>query len=127
MGKMTDIQIRAWVKNGENFEGRSDGDGLYLSFPKNYSSPMWKFRYRFAGKQRIMNMGSYASLSLAKAREAARELSARGALGYDVAGEKHLPLREIVADYSLRSLCCCRDGKRGVARTARLVAVRSPT
>lgn len=57
MGKLTDIQIRAWIKNGEHFEGRSDGDGLYLSFPANYSSPMWRFRYRFAGKQRIMNMG----------------------------------------------------------------------
>ncbi len=58
MGKLTDIQIRAWVKNGEHFEGRSDGDGLYLSFPESYSSPMRRFRYRFAGKQRIMNMGS---------------------------------------------------------------------
>lgn len=64
MGKLTDIQIRAWIKNGEHFEGRSDGDGLYLSFPENYSSPMWRFRYRFAGKQRIMNMGSFASLPL---------------------------------------------------------------
>lgn len=28
MGKLTDIQIRAWVRNGERFEGRSDGMGL---------------------------------------------------------------------------------------------------
>jgi integrase len=97
MGKLTDIQIRAWIKGGERFEGRSDGDGLYLSFPKSYSSPSWKFRYRFAGKQRIMNMGSYASLPLAKARETARELSAKVALGYDVAGEKQERKKEAVA------------------------------
>lgn len=35
-----------------------------------------------------MGIGSYAELSLARARETARELSARVALGYDVAGEK---------------------------------------
>ena len=80
MGKLTDIQIRAWIRSGERFEGRSDGDGLYLSFPASASSPVWKFRYRFAGKQRIMNMGGFASLSLAKARETARELSAKVAL-----------------------------------------------
>lgn len=35
-----------------------------------------------------MWIGSYGDLTLAKARERARELSARVALGYDVAGEK---------------------------------------
>ena len=29
MGKLTDIQIRAWIKAGERFEQRGDGDGLY--------------------------------------------------------------------------------------------------
>jgi hypothetical protein len=32
MGKLTDMQIKAWIKAGERFEGRSDGDGLYLSY-----------------------------------------------------------------------------------------------
>lgn len=27
MSKLTDIQIRKWIKAGEWFEGRSDGDG----------------------------------------------------------------------------------------------------
>ncbi len=59
MGKLTDIQIRAWIKNGEHFEGRSDGDGLYLSFPENYSSPMWRFRYRFAGNKHRLAKGKF--------------------------------------------------------------------
>ncbi|MGP8847768.1 Arm DNA-binding domain-containing protein, partial [Enterobacter hormaechei] len=51
-------------------------------------SPSWRFRYKFSGKQRAMVIGSYAELSLSKARETAKELAARVALGYDVAGEK---------------------------------------
>ncbi|MGW02397.1 site-specific integrase [Salmonella enterica] len=88
MPKLTDIQIKAWIKSGERFEGRSDGNGLYLCFPKNYAIPFWRFRYRFVGKQRAMVIGTYAELSLAKARETAKSLSAQVALGHDVAGEK---------------------------------------
>ncbi|WP_196063621.1 MULTISPECIES: site-specific integrase [unclassified Enterobacter] len=88
MAKMTDIQIKAWIRADERFEARSDGNGLSLCFPKKYAVPFWRFRYRFSGKQRVMGIGSYAELSLAKARETAKELSARVALGYDVAGEK---------------------------------------
>ncbi|MBN7767358.1 tyrosine-type recombinase/integrase [Pectobacterium brasiliense] len=88
MAKLTDMQIRAWIKAGERFEGRSDGNGLYLSYRENYQTPVWRFRYKFAGKSRVMMIGSYAELSLSKARETTKELSARVALGYDVAGEK---------------------------------------
>ena len=88
MGKLTDIQIKAWIKAGERFEGKSDGDGLYLSYRESYQVPIWRFRYKFAGKPRVMGIGSYTELSLSEARKLARELSARVALGYDVAGEK---------------------------------------
>lgn len=88
MGKLTDLQIKAWLKAGERFEGRSDGNGLYLCYRESFASPKWRFRYRFAGKARAMWIGSYAELSLAKARETAKLLSARVSLGYDVAGEK---------------------------------------
>lgn len=83
MAKLTDIQIKAWIKSGERF----DGNGLYLCFPKNYAIPFWRFRYRFVGKQRAMVIGTYAELSLAKARETAKTLSAQVALGHDVAGK----------------------------------------
>ncbi|HIC4679502.1 TPA: tyrosine-type recombinase/integrase, partial [Salmonella enterica subsp. enterica serovar Schwarzengrund] len=59
-----------------------------LCFPENYSVPFWRLRYRFAGKQRSLVIGTYTELSLAKARAKAKEQSARVALGYDVAGEK---------------------------------------
>lgn len=88
MAKLTDIQIRAWIKAGERFEGRSDGNGLYLRYRAGDKVPAWRFRYKFSGKKRVMQIGSYGELSLAKARETAKELSARVALGFDVAGEK---------------------------------------
>lgn len=97
MGKLTDIEIRAWIKAGERFEGRADGDGLYLRFREGDTAPTWRFRYRFDGKQRVMNLGSYAVLSLANARRTAKEMSARVALGYDVAGEKQERKREAIA------------------------------
>lgn len=88
MGKLTDVQIRNWIKAGERFEQRGDGDGLFLSYRENFANPIWRFRYRFAGKPRVMNLGSYSVLSLADARKTAKELRARVALGYDVAAEK---------------------------------------
>ncbi|HGX3622928.1 TPA: Arm DNA-binding domain-containing protein, partial [Escherichia coli] len=86
--KLTDIQIRAWIKAGERFDARADGNGLYLCFPEKYNAPFWRYRYRMAGKQRAMHIGSYSDLSLSKARATVKELAARVALGHDVAGEK---------------------------------------
>lgn len=88
MGKLSDVTIRSWIKAGERFEGRSDGDGLVLAWRPNRSAPTWRLRYRFAGKARIMDLGSYSDLPLAAARQAAKELRAKVALGHDVAGEK---------------------------------------
>ncbi|MBX9265978.1 tyrosine-type recombinase/integrase [Chromobacterium violaceum] len=88
MAKLTDMQIKAWIKAGERFEGKSDGDGLWLRYRPADKLPVWRYRYRFEGKQRTMQIGTYGEFSLAKARETARELAARVALGYDVAGEK---------------------------------------
>jgi len=88
MGELSDIQIRAWIRASERFEGRSDGDGLVLCWRESYATPVWKLRYRFAGKARVMNIGSYRDLSLADARKTAKELRAKISLGHDVAGEK---------------------------------------
>jgi hypothetical protein len=86
--RLTDTQIRAWIKAGEHFAGRSDGGGLTLVYRPNFAAPQWRFRYRLARKARVMNLGSYTTLSLAKARQTAKELRARVCLGFDVAAEK---------------------------------------
>ncbi len=97
MGKLTDIQIRNWIKADERFDMRGDGEGLYLSFRNDFATPLWRFRYRFNSKQRVMNLGSYAVLSLADARKTAKELRARVAMGHDVAGEKQERKKAAVA------------------------------
>lgn len=83
MAKFTDVQIRAWIKAGKRFEGRADGNGLYLRHTEADRSPSCQFRYKFAGKSRAMLIVSYSEISLSKARD-----MARFSLGYDVAGEK---------------------------------------
>ncbi|TXL12386.1 integrase [Methylococcaceae bacterium HT4] len=88
MAKLTDIQIKSWIKNNVRFEGKSDGGGLYLSYRNTFAIPIWRYRYRYAGKQRVMNIGNYGQLSLADARKQVKELSAKVSLGHDVAGEK---------------------------------------
>ncbi len=98
MAKLSDLDIRNWIKSKEHFDMRGDGDGLYLCYRKDYAMPIWRFRYRFVGKSRIMNIGSYLNLSLADARKMAKGLRARVAMGYDVAGEKQERKREAIAE-----------------------------
>jgi integrase len=97
MAKLSDIQIKSWISKGERFEGKSDGDGLVLSYRKEFAVPVWRFRYRFAGKQRVMNIGTYGQVSLADARKLAKELKLRVALGHDVAAEKQERKAQAVA------------------------------
>jgi integrase len=97
MGKLSDIQIRSWIKASERFDMRGDGDGLYLRYRKVDAAPLWLFRYRFAGKPRMMNLGSYTTLSLSDARKTTKDLRARVSMGHDVAGEKQERKRVAVA------------------------------
>lgn len=90
MAKLTDIQIKAWIKKGEHFEGRADGGGLYLCYREEMAAPMWRFRYRLAGKQRQMFIGSYKDISLQDARRKVKELDAQVTMGHDVAAEKQI-------------------------------------
>ncbi len=43
MSKLSDIQIRNWIKSNERFDMRGDGDGLYLRFSKVDAVPLWRF------------------------------------------------------------------------------------
>jgi len=88
MGKLSDVQIKAWMKAGERFEGRADGGGLVLRYRGGDAVPSWRFRYSIGGQPRVMHLGTYGELSLADARRTVKELRARVLLGHDVAGEK---------------------------------------
>ncbi len=97
MANLSDIQIKSWIKNKVHFEGKSDGGGLYLSYRKTFTTPVFIFRYRFSGKQQKMKIGSYGDMSLADARKQCKELKALVSLGHDVASEKQARKSEAVA------------------------------
>jgi integrase len=64
----------------ENKGYHHDGEGLYLQVSKS-GSKSWVFRYKRGGKRRDMGLGSYPTVSLAKARvkaKLARELHVGG-------------------------------------------------
>lgn len=63
---LSDIQIRRAKPQGKAYT-LNDGLGLSLLIEPN-GSKSWRFRYRFAGKARLMSLGTYDLVSLAEAR-----------------------------------------------------------
>ena len=53
--KLTDIAARK-AKPKEKDYKISDGHGLYLFVKKN-GSKLWRYKYRFAGKERTLSIG----------------------------------------------------------------------
>ncbi|MEY0436244.1 tyrosine-type recombinase/integrase [Providencia huaxiensis] len=74
---LTDIQIRK-AKPKDKAYTLNDGNGLSLLIEPN-GSKGWRFRYRFAGKPKMISFGVYGQISLADARrkrdEAKKQLS----------------------------------------------------
>lgn len=76
---LTDTAIKK-AKPGDKPVKLSDGKGLYL-LVNPISSKLWRWKYRFLGKEKVMSLGAYPDVSLAQARDgmaAARKLLASG-------------------------------------------------
>ena len=71
---LTDLQCRK-AKAGEKDYKLSDAHGLYL-FVTRTGFRSWRWKYRFAGKEKRLVLGSYPDINLSAAREA-RENGAR--------------------------------------------------
>ena len=106
MGKLTDVQIRNWIKAGDPV-AKADGEGLTFTLSAK-GTAAWVLRYRFGGKARELTIGRYPDISLSKARELAAEARVQIQQGRDVAREKQKAtiqraaaktLRELAADY----------------------------
>lgn len=68
------------ARPGEKPYMLTDGNGLHLLVNPN-GSKLWRFRYRFSGKQNFLSLGSFPEITLASARskrDAARRLVAEG-------------------------------------------------
>ena len=64
---LSDAAIRS-AKPKEKPYKLSDGGGLYLLVNPN-GSRLWRLKYRVATKERLLSIGAYPTISLAKARE----------------------------------------------------------
>jgi integrase len=76
---LTDTAIKK-AKPGDKPVKLSDGKGLYL-LVNPVGSKLWRWKYRFLGKEKVMSLGAYPDVSLAQARDgmgAARKLLAGG-------------------------------------------------
>jgi len=78
---LSDAAIRR-VKATEKQQKLSDGGGLFLLVHPN-GSRYWRWKYRVNGKEKLLGMGIYPEVSLAKAREAREEARRLLASGVD--------------------------------------------
>ena len=79
MSGLTDTEIKR-AKATEKAYSMGDGGGLYL-WVKPTGRKLWRWSYRFEGKEKLMSFGKYPDVSLALARDRhteARKLLATG-------------------------------------------------
>jgi hypothetical protein len=78
---LTDAKIRTVLPSDKDIT-LVDGDGLFLLIKPN-NSRLWRFKYRFQGKPKMIGMGSYPVVSLKMARERRGEARTLVASGID--------------------------------------------
>lgn len=108
MGKITDVQIRHWIKAGAPL-AKAQGEVPGLTFTLSSAGvATWILRYRFGGKPRELTLGRYPEFSIAGAKSEAMAARLRIQQGVDVAREKQQTridraaaktFRELATDY----------------------------
>ena len=76
---LSDTKVRN-AKSGPEAYKMADGHGLFL-LVQTTGGKLWRWKYRFDGKEKLMSFGPYPDITLAQARElhaAARHLLASG-------------------------------------------------
>lgn len=89
--KLTDLAVRNAKPGSRNYK-LADGAGLTLLVQAN-GSRLWRFRYRFAGKEKMISFGSYPDVTLSEAREARNQARKILRDGRDPSMEKRRELR----------------------------------
>ena len=79
--RLTDIAIRK-IKPAEKLRKVTDGAGLYLEVAPS-GGKLWRYAYRFGGKQKLLALGKYPDISLQEARKRHAEARERLAQGFD--------------------------------------------
>lgn len=92
---LTDTAVRT-AKPREKLYRLADAAGLCLEVTTT-GSKLWRFRYRFAGKAKMMGLGVYPAVTLAKARERREDARRMLAEGVDPSAYKQAEKRSIAA------------------------------
>lgn len=84
---LTDVKVRNAKPTEKQFK-LFDGDGLFLLvMPPGKKTPngskCWRFKYRFAGKEKLLALGTYPEVSLSDARDKRTEARRQIAAGID--------------------------------------------
>lgn len=85
---LTDRAVRT-SKPQEKPYKLSDGGGLHVVVQPG-GSKLWRLKYRFAGKEKLLSFGSYPSVSIASARQKREEAKKQMTAGLDPAVRKKL-------------------------------------
>lgn len=80
---LSDTQLRALKRPGKATK-LFDGDGLFL-LQTPAGGKWWRLKYRYAGKEKLLSLGTYPEVSLALARDRCFEARKQLAIGLDPA------------------------------------------
>jgi hypothetical protein len=63
---LKELEVRYATKRQKDYK-LADGQGLYVLVRPN-GSKLWRLKYRFGGKEKLLSIGAYPDVSLADAR-----------------------------------------------------------
>jgi len=78
---LSDAKIRK-AEPGEKPYRLYDGDGVYILIMPN-GGKLWRFKYRFAGKEKLISLGTYPDVSLTYMRQLREEARQKVKAGVD--------------------------------------------
>lgn len=84
-----ELQVRSATPRDKPYK-LADGEGLFLLVKPN-GAKLWRMKYRFAGKEKLLSFGSYPEVGLTAARELRLKAKHAIALGEDPMGEMARP------------------------------------
>lgn len=83
---LTDARLRNLKPKDKPYKV-SDYDGLYVLVNPS-GSRLWRFKYRYLAKEKLLSFGKYPQVSLVQARTARDEARAQLASGFDPSMKK---------------------------------------
>ncbi|GAM02997.1 hypothetical protein SP5_122_00020 [Sphingomonas parapaucimobilis NBRC 15100] len=63
---LKELEVRYAIKRAKDYK-LTDGEGLYLLVHPN-GSKLWRTKYRYGGKEKLLSFGGHPAVSLAEAR-----------------------------------------------------------